>query len=349
VQLNAAADAAALAAAKTTADAFAAKLPNYIALGQAAGQLWFSSQATTVLNTNAPTASVAVTQSGSTFSSNVTYQATVPTYFARILGYTTVPVSGLSSATITANSYVEVLMLLDNSSSMAIAATTADIVKLEQATMCSTLPPAATQDMGNYSWTYTTGYGYVPPKPPPLAPPISPPNGACDSRYTGAAGTCFYPPASGLINSQGQCTNGGGTKGAFGPNTPQAPCAFACHTAASNDSYALSVSLGVTLRMNVVRDAAANVIATLQSSQTTPGLFAVGVYSFRSNYAQVYPTNGSEAGTALQTAQQIVSTMTPPIVTNDGDTDFTTSADNLAQAIQPAGNGSSAAAALKNL
>jgi hypothetical protein len=51
----------------------------------------------------------------------------------------------------------------------------------------------------------------------------------------------------------------------------------------------------------------------------------------------------------LQTAQQIVSTMTPPIVTNDGDTDFTTSADNLAQAIQPAGNGSSAAAALKNL
>ena len=50
-------------------------------------------------------------------------------------GFLTYPIAGNASAVIS-NSYVEVLMLLDNSSSMAIAATTADIIKLEQATMC---------------------------------------------------------------------------------------------------------------------------------------------------------------------------------------------------------------------
>jgi hypothetical protein len=134
VQLNSAADAAALAAAKTAANAFTAGLPNYIALGQAAGSQWFSSQGTRVLNTKQPTAAVTVVQSGSVLLSTVSYQATVPTYFASLFGIATFPVGGLSSATITTNAYVFVTFLLDNSSSMLIAATQAGVDKMNTIT-----------------------------------------------------------------------------------------------------------------------------------------------------------------------------------------------------------------------
>ena len=93
-QLNAAADAAALAAATTAANGFTAGLPNYIALGQTAGSQWFDSQGKTTLNTSTPTATVGVPHAGrSVFFSTVTYQATVPTYFGGIVGYPTISVS----------------------------------------------------------------------------------------------------------------------------------------------------------------------------------------------------------------------------------------------------------------
>ena len=126
-QLDAAADVAALAAATTTANAFTAGQQNYLALGQSAGTQWFSSQGTTVPNTNLPAATVGVTQSGGVFLATVSYQAAVPTYFARLFGYATIPVAGSASATISTNAYVSVTFLLDNSGSMLIAATPAGI------------------------------------------------------------------------------------------------------------------------------------------------------------------------------------------------------------------------------
>ena len=101
-------------------------------------------------------------------------------------------------------------------------------------------------------------------------------------HVAGDPSTCFNPntvrDAGGnlIIGSNGKCANGGGVSG-----TPQAPCAFACHTASSNDSYALSKSLGVTLRINVVRDAAVQVITNLAGSRQSPNQFSVGVYAFR--------------------------------------------------------------------
>jgi Flp pilus assembly protein TadG len=129
-QLNAAADAAALAAATTAATAFTSGMQNYIALGQAAGSQWFSSQGTAVMETTAPTATVAVTQSGSVFVSTVNYSAIVTPYFSQLFGISTVPLSGLSSATISTQAYISVTFLLDNSSSMLIAATPAGVSNL---------------------------------------------------------------------------------------------------------------------------------------------------------------------------------------------------------------------------
>lgn len=126
-QLNAASDAAALAAAKGAADAFSAGQPNYIKAGQDTGAEWFKSQASAVLGPKVPTPSVTVTQSGAVFSSQITYQTSVAPYFASLFGVSTVAVGGSSSATITTTAYVSVTFLLDNSSSMLIAATQAGV------------------------------------------------------------------------------------------------------------------------------------------------------------------------------------------------------------------------------
>jgi hypothetical protein len=141
VNLNSAADAAALAAAKTTADAFTAGKTNYVALGQVAGLQWFKSLGTTVAVTTLPTATVQVTQSGSVFVADVSYQADVTTYFAKYFGYKTIPISGLSSATITTNAYVSVTFLLDNSSSMLVAATPAGVALLGSLTPLTSTTP----------------------------------------------------------------------------------------------------------------------------------------------------------------------------------------------------------------
>lgn len=137
-QLNVASDAAALAAAKAAADAFSAGQPNYIATGQKAGVEWFKSQASSVLGPVVPAPSVTVTQSGAVFSSQVTYQGAVAPYFAPIFGVSTVAVGGLSSATITTTAYVSVTFLLDDSSSMLIAATQDGVTKMNSLTPYST-------------------------------------------------------------------------------------------------------------------------------------------------------------------------------------------------------------------
>lgn len=136
-QLNLATDAAAMAAAKGAADAFAAGSQDYIAAGQTAGTEWFKSQAGTVLGATLQDPVVTVTQSGAVFTSNVSYHGTVKPYFAPIFGVSTVALGGVSSATITTNAYVSVTFLLDNSSSMLIAATQAGVDKMNSLTPVS--------------------------------------------------------------------------------------------------------------------------------------------------------------------------------------------------------------------
>ncbi len=136
-QLNLATDAAALAAAKGAADAFTTGQQNYIAAGQTAGLEWFNSQAGTVLGTTLQPPSVTVTQTGPVFTSQVSYQGTVAPYFAPIFGVTTIALGGSSSATITTTAYVSVTFLLDNSSSMLIAATQAGVDTMNSITPIS--------------------------------------------------------------------------------------------------------------------------------------------------------------------------------------------------------------------
>jgi hypothetical protein len=131
------------------------------------------------------------------------------------------------------------------------------------------------------------------------------------------------------------------------------PCGLACHSdTGNNDYYYLAKSNGITLRLDVVHQAAASVIQTMQSYEQVPGQYSVGVYEFNNTLQQQYPpTGGGEASTDLATALTTVNALSPPITAdaNTPDTSFGTTASALAASLTPAGDGTSAAAPLKNI
>jgi Flp pilus assembly protein TadG len=109
--------------------------------GQQAGQQWFQAQMANLVNGSVPAGNIAVTVNynpiGSRFTSSVSYTGTVPTNFGGLFRVANLNIGGASNAVIS-NSFVEVLMLLDNSGSMLIPSTSAGIAQMESATPCST-------------------------------------------------------------------------------------------------------------------------------------------------------------------------------------------------------------------
>jgi Flp pilus assembly protein TadG len=133
-QLNSYADSAALASLRPTvlAQADAASIT--------AAKNTFNAQATTVQNINFDPNSVSVTVSdvatGNKVKRTVTvsYTAASQNAFLNILGQPTIQLSGSSQATATTAPNIDFYLLLDDSPSMAIAATPADITKMVNAT-----------------------------------------------------------------------------------------------------------------------------------------------------------------------------------------------------------------------
>jgi hypothetical protein len=122
-QLNAIADSAVLAAVT----------PAMMAQGDAqsiqAAQSMFNSQAAAIpgLNYDPANLSVTVQDAGLRRTVAVSYKAGSQTLFAGVLGQTEIPLTGLAQATTTVPPNIDFYLLLDNSPSMAVAATTADI------------------------------------------------------------------------------------------------------------------------------------------------------------------------------------------------------------------------------
>ena len=71
--------------------------------------------------------SATVTKSGGTVTSTVQFSATVPTMFLGVIGRNTITVTGKSTATTTMPLYIDFYLLLDNSPSMGVGATPADV------------------------------------------------------------------------------------------------------------------------------------------------------------------------------------------------------------------------------
>jgi Flp pilus assembly protein TadG len=77
---------------------------------------------------------VDVTKTGSVLTSSVTFSSHVPTSFMQILGQTSMPISGTATARYETPSYMDFYMLLDNTPSMGVGATEADIDKMRKVT-----------------------------------------------------------------------------------------------------------------------------------------------------------------------------------------------------------------------
>ena len=137
-----------------------------------------------------------VTKAGQDLTATVTVTASYKPYLLSLIGFNSLPLSVTSVSTAGLPPYVNFYLLLDNSPSMGVGATTADINKMV----------ANTSDK----------------------------------------------------------------------------CAFACHQMdkAGTDYYAKAKALGVTTRIDVVRQATQNLMTTAKATQTAPGQYSMAIYHF---------------------------------------------------------------------
>lgn len=314
--LNSAADSAAIVASHTAANAFQAgsSVSDAMSQGQAAGLEAFNAQlinlpsitmgpAITTCAAGSGNVCVAMSQSSSggqtTFTAQVNYNATYASFFGRLFKVSTFPISGGSTAQISSYAYVNVTFLLDNSSSMLIAATSSGV---------STLQPIAAnascfQAAGGYNSHTKAG------------------TPTCTGSTSCTQGSIQIP---GFTSSYSYNINGlGGCQ-----------CAFACHwvqpsgsttftyngvqteSGATNpggnqtyslDYYGLARANGVQLRFDVVQSAVETAINYMYNTELNAGLnngagvtgqFGAQVFEFGNALTQDWPPT-TDSGTQL--------------------------------------------------
>ena len=172
-----------------------------ITIGETDAQAIFKSDMRTEKDLTGLVVAAKVTKAQSIINSNVTATAFYKPYILDLMGMTSVPVMVTSTSSATVPPYIDFYLLLDNSPSMGVGATTADIDTMVNATA---------------------------------------------------------------------------------KNSSDASCAFACHQMdkPGADYYALAKKLGVTTRIDVVRQATQNLMATAAKSETLPSQFRMAIYDF---------------------------------------------------------------------
>ena len=231
---------------------------------------YFKAQSASLKSGKLSSVKAKVTDNSSGRSAVVTYTASVPTSFMTIIGLSSITISGSSTAASATPTYIDFYLLLDNSPSMGVGATPADV-----ATMVA--------------------------------------------------------------------------------NTPD-QCAFACHEmdVSPNDYYGLAKTLGVTMRIDVVRSATQQLMDTANTTQIVPNQFRAGIYTFGASAAtagltKIFPLSSSLS--SAKTAAASIDLMTVPYqnYASDTDTNFDTVLPAINSIIATPGDGSSPSAPQKVL
>lgn len=130
-------------------------------------------------------------------------------------------------------------------------------------------------------------------------------------------------------------------------NTPD-QCAFACHdlSEAPNDYYTLAKGLGVTMRIDVVRQAVQNLMDTATSTQQVPSQFRMAIYDFGTTAASAGLTRIFALSSSLSSAKTAAGTidlMSVPYQNYNGDqdTDFDNALASMNGEISTPGDGTS--------
>jgi Flp pilus assembly protein TadG len=127
-QLNAIADSASLAAVTP------AMMDQTDSASVTAATNYFNAQATAITGVNSPKPTVTVADSITTRTVTVSFTATSTDFFPNVLGRATIPLSGSSQAVGSVAPNIDFYLLLDDSPSMALPATTAGIASLQSYT-----------------------------------------------------------------------------------------------------------------------------------------------------------------------------------------------------------------------
>jgi len=302
------------------------------------------------------------------FTATVNFAATYPPFFAHLFNGKIWNVNGAAQAT-SAYNYVEILMLLDNSPSMLIGADAPDIQNLESITVCpptgldpsydgNPWPGAFYQDAPDVAAISPTHSDI------PEGPPLPGPNLVLNDT-PGAHQTNGIPNSYDGAGYVAPTCNSGWNAGSNNGPAPMAPCAFACHTTTKTitltgtnsptfpfipgtypaDYYGLARAYSmpsasgtggattITLRLDVVHDAASQVITAMETNEAAAGQFSVGVYQFNDDVVPIWPAPGSnaEASTDLPDAASAITSAALPLEGNAGIgyTDFPTSVADL--------------------
>src|SRR5581483_2638471 len=138
-------------------------------------------------------------------------------------------------------------------------------------------------------------------------------------------------------------------------NTPD-QCAFACHdmSAAPNDYYSLAKSLGVTMRIDVVRQATQNLMDTASSTAAVSGQFRMAIYDFGTSVSNAGLTKIFSLSSSLSSAKTAagnIDLMSTPYQNYNSDqgTDFDNALVSMNGEIATPGDGTSASSPQKIL
>ncbi|WP_106796145.1 VWA domain-containing protein [Rhizobium sp. H4] len=263
-QLFAAADAAAVGSIAEKSGAVAAAMTmsgnGTISLGKTDARNIFMSQMSGELTGVQVDLSIDVTKAANKLNSQVSFAATVPTTFMRVLGRDSITISGTATAEYQTASFMDFYILLDNTPSMGVGATAKDVSMMEKNTSDS--------------------------------------------------------------------------------------CAFACHeTQNSNNYYNLAKKLGVSMRIDVVRQATKELTLTAKATRVSTNQFRMGVYTFGTKAEDAKLTTISTPTDNLdqvRTYTDAVDLMTIPYqgYNNDQQTSFDNALTQMKDIITTPGDGS---------
>ena len=251
-----------------------------ISSGPTQAQSIFNSNMPTNTDLNGTTFTATVSKAGTVITSVITVKAT---YKSAILGLfapnlANMPMTVTSTSSATVPPYIDFYLLLDNTPSMGLGATTADINKLVAATAHETGTLAGDEN-----------------------------------------------------------------------------CAFACHETdlPGADYYALAKSIGVTMRIDVVRQATQNLMTTATNTETLPNQFRMAIYDFGLDATQIsatapgaYPISAltSNLTTSASNASAIdLMTISKQNYNNDEQTNYTSVLADMNTRIPAEGSGMTAA------
>jgi Flp pilus assembly protein TadG len=323
---------------------------------------------------NALAESSTVTKTGATLNSVVTFSATVPVVFMKVLGYTTLTVSGTSKASSSLPPYLDFYLMLDVSGSMGLPSTNAEQTRLSainpddfsvypngctfachfQSSGSCTDPAThqTTNASGSVNQAYPTNnycLGY-------LISRVS------QSGYSSLLQTTSnYPmkgkqlPSSMLANVTSALTPGtpnslitGNSKSVSNSLTP----VTSCPTAGTDACIQLRAdAVGMALNATKAANGVSGLFETANNKMTVSQQFRIGLYPFVQNLITYFaltsaingsPTNSSTINYAAANLATLLDTgNSPNIGLGSGGTHFENAFPSMNTIIRNVGNGSS--------